>query len=313
LPADTAVALGAFLSHRGVTTPMLVFLVTWTANSAGAIGVYLATRRFGTAFAEGPIGRRLITPGAVAAIEREYARFGTAGIFLARFLPGIRAVVPAFAGLVRLGPARAILPVVLASAVWYGAITAAAARLGAEWETISRWLGDVNRTLGLIALAVVAVGVILVVRRRREGRRLLWEKLKVALEHEASGPHTERDPALRAAAALVLELVYSDRVLQEDERRLVEAHLIDRWDLAPPRASEEEFRSQSERLLAGYGLGDRLDLLHRMWQAAMREGPPGHLEKRLLERAATVLGIEQTQAEQVARESWPGYGPREES
>ena len=42
VPSDAAVALGSFLSHRHVTTPLAVFLVTWIANLLGAAGVYLA-------------------------------------------------------------------------------------------------------------------------------------------------------------------------------------------------------------------------------------------------------------------------------
>jgi membrane protein DedA with SNARE-associated domain len=36
VPSDAGVALGAFLSHRGLTSPPLVFLVTWSANLLGA-------------------------------------------------------------------------------------------------------------------------------------------------------------------------------------------------------------------------------------------------------------------------------------
>ena len=100
VPSDAAVALGAFLSHRGVTTPALVFLVTWTANLLGAGLVYLAARRYGHRLFATRLGRRLLAPRSLAVIEREYLRFGMAGIFLSRFLPGIRAVVPPFAGLV---------------------------------------------------------------------------------------------------------------------------------------------------------------------------------------------------------------------
>ena len=105
VPSDAAVALGAFLSNRGLTTPLGVFLVTWVANLAGAAGVYFAARRFGRRLFASPTGRRLLAPRSLAVIEREYLRFGTAGIFISRFLPGIRAVVPPFAGLVGLGPA----------------------------------------------------------------------------------------------------------------------------------------------------------------------------------------------------------------
>ena len=45
VPSDAAVALGAFLSIRGLTTPFGVFMVTWVANLAGAAAVYQIARR----------------------------------------------------------------------------------------------------------------------------------------------------------------------------------------------------------------------------------------------------------------------------
>jgi len=99
VPSDAAVALGAFLSNRGLTSPPLVFLVTWTANLLGASGVYFAARRYGRRWFATGTGRRLLAPRSLAVIEREYMRFGVAGIFISRFLPGVRAVVPPFAGL----------------------------------------------------------------------------------------------------------------------------------------------------------------------------------------------------------------------
>ena len=127
VPSDAAVGLGAFLSHRHVTTPLAVFLVTWVANLLGAAGVYLAARRYGRRLFASPTGRRLLTPRSLATIERGYLRFGIAGIFVSRFLPGIRAVVPPFAGLVGLGAVRTFVPMGIASAIWYGGLTAVGA------------------------------------------------------------------------------------------------------------------------------------------------------------------------------------------
>ena len=133
VPSDAAVALGAFLSHRHVTTPLAVFLVTWTANLLGAAGVYLASRRYGRKLFASPTGRRLLAPRSLAVIERGYLRFGVLGIFIGRFLPGIRAVVPPFAGLIGLCAMRTFVPTSIASAIWYGGITligALIARMG---------------------------------------------------------------------------------------------------------------------------------------------------------------------------------------
>ena len=64
-------------------------------------------------------GRKLMPPEMLAALEEAYGRWGTAGIFLSRFLPGLRAAVPPFAGVAGLSPARALVPAAVASAVWY--------------------------------------------------------------------------------------------------------------------------------------------------------------------------------------------------
>src|SRR5207247_2632981 len=94
LPADTAVALGAFLAGRGRLNLWTVFGLTWAANVASASAVYWLARRYGRDFFKGPTGRRLLTPPVLAHIEAQYQRHGTYGIFVSRLLPVWRAVVP---------------------------------------------------------------------------------------------------------------------------------------------------------------------------------------------------------------------------
>src|SRR4029077_7418447 len=116
-------------------------------------------------------GRRILTPHAIAAIEREYLRFGIGGILISRFLPGIRAVVPPFAGLVNLSPLRAGLPIVLASGIWYGGLTLLGAELGAHWDRISAILSGLNRTLAWLAVLVLGAWALTTWLRSRRGRR----------------------------------------------------------------------------------------------------------------------------------------------
>ena len=112
--------------------------------------------RFGHRLFATRTGRRLLAPRSLAVIEREYLRFGMVGIFLSRFLPGIRAVVPPFAGLVRLGLIRTFVPMAIASMIWYGGITLMGALLGAQWQRILGILEGVNRTMGIVAAVLVA-------------------------------------------------------------------------------------------------------------------------------------------------------------
>ena len=71
-------------------------------------------------------------PEVLAALEEAYARWGTAGIFLSRFLPGLRAAVPPFAGVAGLSPARALVPAAVASAIWYAFLAFAGYALARE-------------------------------------------------------------------------------------------------------------------------------------------------------------------------------------
>jgi membrane protein DedA with SNARE-associated domain/uncharacterized tellurite resistance protein B-like protein len=323
VPSDAAVALGAFLSHRGVTSPVLVFLVTWTANLLGAALVYLAARRHGHRLFATKTGRRLLAPRSLAVIEREYLRFGVVGIFLSRFLPGIRAVVPPFAGLVRLGPARTFLPMAIASMIWYGGITLMGSLLGAQWQRILGILEDVNRTMGIIAAILIAVGAAWywVARRRRAGERL-WQATRDALDPAApsflKGTEIAEGSAREAAALLVLELAYADPVLTPEDRELVAGHLRQRWGLAaggplPEPAPEEErrtrFAAYADRLRQGVGRAQRLELVERMWTVAFGDGAIGSQEARVMTVAAELLGLTPAEVAEVRgrvrRESVP--------
>jgi membrane protein DedA with SNARE-associated domain/uncharacterized tellurite resistance protein B-like protein len=314
VPSDGAVALGAFLSHRHVTTPLLVFLVTWVANLIGAAGVYLAARRYGRRLFASPTGRRLLAPRSLAVIEREYLRFGVAGIFLSRFLPGIRAVVPPFAGLVGLGAVRTFVPMGLASALWYGGITIVGAAIGTEWSRITALIAGVNRTLGAVTLAVALGGALwYLLRARRRRRERVWHATREALDPAApsflAGTDVAEGSARQSAALLVLELAYADPVLTAEDRRLIAAHLHTRWELSPPPPPEPQpeeerrtrFAAYAGRLRQRVGRAERLELVERMWSVAFADGVIGAHEARVMHLAAELLGIGPAELAAVSR------------
>jgi membrane protein DedA with SNARE-associated domain/uncharacterized tellurite resistance protein B-like protein len=323
VPSDAAVALGAFLSHRGVTTPFAVFAVTWTANLLGAAGVYFAARRYGRRLFASPTGRRLLAPRSLAVIEREYFRFGTAGIFLSRFLPGIRAVVPPFAGLVNLGPARTLVPMGAASALWYGGITLLGALIGAEWGAISSLLGRINRTLGIAAVLVALMIVALRWRaRRRRERERIWHATREALDPAApsflAGTEIAEGSARQAAALLVLELAYADPVLTLSDRELVATDLRARWGLGPVAARPEpapeserrtRFAGYAKRVRERFGRPERLELVERMWAAAFSDGALGAQEARLMHLAGELLGVSPSEVAEIRRRVQPQPAP----
>lgn len=160
VPADTFVLLGGFLAARGVGEPVWVFVVTWSANVASALAVWGAGRRYGVSFFREGAGRHVLHEGQLDRVRAFYDRWGVSAIFLTRFIPGLRAVVPAFAGVGGMPFLRVALPLSVASAIWYGALTWVGAVAGRNLDTILEWLSGVNRALlGVAVVLFVAVGV----------------------------------------------------------------------------------------------------------------------------------------------------------
>ena len=171
VPADVAVVLGAFLAQRGLTDARVLGVLCWLANTVSSAGMYFYARRHGRKFFADGWRRKLMPPEAIADLERAYVRHGVAGIFISRFLPGVRAAVTPFAGVVGMPPARALVPAATASAIWYAVLVGFGSFLGVNWETARRMVEDANRVLGGLALLVTGVFVWWMWKRRRARRR----------------------------------------------------------------------------------------------------------------------------------------------
>lgn len=170
IPADTFVALGGFLAGAeiGGLEVEWVFLGTWTFNVMGALLIYRLSHRYGKPFFEDGLGRHLLRPHQMERVAAFYERWGTPALFLSRFLPGIRAVVPIFAGTTHQSWGRVAPPIVVASAIWYGGLVALGVLAGRNLEFLSSTLGRMNRWLALVAGVVVLMAVVWWIRTRRE-------------------------------------------------------------------------------------------------------------------------------------------------
>ena len=166
-PADTVVAFGAFIAARGSGSIVGVFLATWLGNVVGAAFMYALGRRYGAALLRGRLLRA--GPDAEAKIDALYRRYGLWALALSRFIPGVRALVPPFAGALKLEPVRALLAMAVASGIWYGAITLLAWRLGSSWDALQATVRRAGTWMAIVAsaLALVAVAIWFVRRRRR--------------------------------------------------------------------------------------------------------------------------------------------------
>ena len=157
LPSDTVVAFGAFVAARGHGTAAGAFLSTWIGNVAGAMIMYALGRRFGASRLE----RKLLGAESEAAerrLEALYGRYGMGALFVSRFLPMVRAIVPPFAGALRIPALRVTLAIGTASALWYGLLTYAGFTVGTDWHQMLPIIKEYGTVTGAIAVALVVAG-----------------------------------------------------------------------------------------------------------------------------------------------------------
>lgn len=165
LPADSVVAFGSFLAARGHGSALAAVASVWIGNVAGAMAMYAVGRRYGADRLE----RRLLGNKAEQMEQRltdYYGRFGLAAIFFGRFVPGVRALVPPFAGALRVPAFTAAVLIGGASAIWYGTVSYAGFTLGADWPTVVRVLSRNGAVVAAIAVTATAVFVFAWLMRR---------------------------------------------------------------------------------------------------------------------------------------------------
>jgi membrane protein DedA with SNARE-associated domain len=167
VPADTAVALGAFLARRGEISVVPLVVLCWLSNLASAALTYLFARSHGRTFFREGWGRRILTPRTLFLLEEAYRRWGVLGIFASRFLPGLRAAVTPFAGIAGLGAARALVPAAIASAIWYAFLAAAGYALAQNWVAVKQLVADTNRVLAVVAIVLSLFAGLWIWRRAR--------------------------------------------------------------------------------------------------------------------------------------------------
>lgn len=170
-PSDVVVAFGSFVAAQGQGTMLGVFLSVWVGNFAGAMLVYALGRRYGAERLE----RRLAGKHAQTVDTRLrtlFKKYGMPAVFVSRFVPGVRAVVPAFAGALRLSVLWTAAMIATASGIWYGLITVIAFRVGSDWERLRDTVLQYSRAIGIGATVILVLGIgAWVLVRRRHARK----------------------------------------------------------------------------------------------------------------------------------------------
>jgi membrane protein DedA with SNARE-associated domain len=169
LPTDTVVAFGTWLTARGEGSALGAFLCTWLGNIAGAAAMYEVGRRHGTAWMRRKFPR-LADDRGEARLRALYSRYGVIALVVSRFIPGVRALVPPFAGALQVPAISAIGAMALASGVWYGLISYLAWRAGSNWDAVTDLIARSGRVVTVAACVVALVGCLMWLRHTRRTR-----------------------------------------------------------------------------------------------------------------------------------------------
>ena len=167
IPADLIVAFGSFLAARADRSPIPTIVAVVIGNVGGALAMFALGRRFGAEWIRRHLSR-VMGESAEQRVQHWYNRFGMPALFLSRFLPGVRAVVPPLAGAMRVPPAGAIAAIAIASTIWYTTLALIAYRLGTQWERIVGAIKDFQTVAAIVAGVIVALGLVVwwIARRR---------------------------------------------------------------------------------------------------------------------------------------------------
>lgn len=160
IPADSIVALGSWLAAKGSGSVIGAFLATWVGNVAGAAGMYVVGRTHGAGWMRQRFPR-LADEHGMKRLEAFYGKYGLIALMLSRFIPGVRALVPPFAGALRIKPFGAIGAMAIASAVWYGFISYIAFTAGSEWGQVMAVIkkSGIYVAIGAVMILAVAGGI----------------------------------------------------------------------------------------------------------------------------------------------------------
>lgn len=166
IPADVIVAFGSFLAARANRSPVPTIIAVVVGNVAGAIAMFALGRRYGADWIRGHL-TRVMGESAEHRVQHWYNQYGLPALFLSRFLPGVRAVVPPLAGAIGVPAFGAIAAIATASAIWYTALAIIAYRLGSQWERILAAIKEFQTTAGIVAGVVVVLGLVVWWLRRQ--------------------------------------------------------------------------------------------------------------------------------------------------
>ena len=169
IPSELVMPFAGFMASKGEFSLPVILVINSVAALIGSGICYWIGVVGGKPFLVSYGKYFLVRQHDIERTEAFFARHGKKTILIGRFLPVIRHVISVPAGIARMPLPGFFLQTFLGSTIWGGALILLGYYVGANWEPLAKSLKRVDLIIGaILVLALVALGIRFVVRRRRE-------------------------------------------------------------------------------------------------------------------------------------------------
>ena len=156
LPGETILLLASFLAYSQdeLQLPYIILVAVCAATLGDNLGYALGYRG----------GRPLldryrhvfrIRPATIERGERLFDEYGSATIFFARFIFGLRVIAGPLAGVLRMPWKRFAVFNFLGAVLWVSVISAVGYKFGKHWDKLVEYIKDLNVGIAIVAALVI--------------------------------------------------------------------------------------------------------------------------------------------------------------
>lgn len=169
IPSLLVMPFAGFLASKGeFSLPVILIINSSAALTGSSLSYWLGASggkplllRYGKWL--------FIRPKDIEKTEAYFAKHGGKTIFIGRFLPVVRHLISIPAGIARMPLPNFLTLTFLGSTIWGGGLMVLGYQLGANWESVAQKAKRFDLLIaGLIVIAILAVAVRFMLRRRRE-------------------------------------------------------------------------------------------------------------------------------------------------
>lgn len=160
IPEDITLVSGGVISGLGYTNVHWMLVVSMIGVLVGDSTMYWLGRIYGEKILQFRLIKSLVTPKRLATVQERFEKYGNRLLFLARFLPGLRAVIYLVSGITRRVSYTQFVLVdffaaIISVPIWVYLGDFGASNLDWLHEQIKRGQATIYIILGLVALFFV--------------------------------------------------------------------------------------------------------------------------------------------------------------